>query len=129
MIDWLEIPVLNLERAMDFYTAILDVPLAPIKLMPGYRAAFITAPGPTTDTMGITLVEAADHAPSGYKGCRLYFRSRPDMDTFLMRIADAGGNIVRSSTQMDQGRTQARLAYFLDTEGNVMGAYAPAPAC
>lgn len=126
LFDWIDIPVIDIERAATFYGALLETRLEIVELVATHRAAFLPVGQGESLGFGVALMEAEAFAPSGYRGCRLYFRALPDMDAFLVRVEEAGGRIEMPRTITGPQNAQACLAYFFDTEGNLMGAHAPA---
>ena len=122
--DWVEIPVENIARAAAFYGAVLETEVPIIELAPGRKAAFLpVADAPASP--GCALMEAEGYVPAGYKGCRLYFSAAPDMEVFLARVEEAGGHIEMPPAAVGAAAETAYLAYFFDTEGNLLGAHAP----
>ncbi len=122
LVDWFEIPVCDLERAVAFYGAVLEMDLQVQEIQLGYRMAFLLPPGATAGPSG-ALIETDGYTPAGYKGCRLYF-ARRDLDAFLARVEEAGGTIAMPARSLDVGPTPTWLAYFRDTEGNLLGLHA-----
>lgn len=123
-LDWVEIPVENIARAAAFYGAMLETELRVTELAPGHKAAFLPmADAPSSP--GCALVEAEGYVPAGYKGCRLYFNALPDMEAFLARVEEAGGHVEMPPAAVGAAAETAYLAYFFDTEGNLLGAHAP----
>lgn len=123
-LDWVEIPVANIARAAAFYGAMLETALRVTELAPGHKAAFLPmADAPASP--GCALVEAEGYVPAGYKGCRLYFNALPDMEAFLARVEEAGGHVEMPPAAVESAAATACLAYFFDTEGNLLGAHAP----
>lgn len=124
LIDWFEIPVHDLERAVAFYEAVLETELDIQEFMPGYRMALLPRSGPSAPGPGGALIEASGYIPAGYNGCRIYFVQR-DLDACLVRVEEAGGKIEMPAKQLGEGTETAWLAYFMDTEGNLLGLHAP----
>ncbi len=124
LIDWFEIPVCDLERAVAFYEAVFEMELHIQELLPGYRMAFLPLSAHARPGPGGALVEASGYTPAGYRGCRIYFAQR-DLDACLIRVEEAGGQIRMPGQQIGTGSATAWLAYVLDTEGNLLGLHAP----
>ena len=123
-IDWIEIPVTKLERAAEFYGKLFETTLEVRDEMPGIRSAFLPLAKRTTSSPVVALMEGKPFTPSGYQGCRLYFRAEPTMEAFLARVEDAGGVIEIPPLEFDSQLEKTLLAMFFDTEGNLVGAYA-----
>ncbi len=125
LFDWIEIPVVNLDRAVRFYVAVLETSLEVMELQPGYRVAFLPVPEDTPAGPGGMLVETEGFGPAGEQGCRVCFGAGADIDGFLMRVEEAGGRISQPKTCLRDGDSAAYLAWFYDTEGNLLGIHAP----
>ncbi len=124
LIDWFEIPVHNLERAVTFYETVLETELEIQEFAPGYRIAFLSLSGSSPLGPGGALIEASGYSPAGYQGCRIYF-ARKDWEACLTRVEEAGGKIEMPGKRIGEGAETAWLAYFFDTEGNLLGLHAP----
>ena len=125
LFDWIEIPVEELDRAARFYSAVLETDLEVTELQPGYRVAFLPIPEDTPAGPGGMLVETEGFDPAGEQGCRVCFGTAADIDGFLMRVEEAGGRISQPKTRLGDGDSVAYLAWFYDTEGNLLGVHAP----
>ena len=125
LFDWIEIPVEDLDRAARFYSAVLETDLEVTELQPGYRVAFLPIPEDTPAGPGGMLVETEGFGPAGEQGCRVCFGAAADIDGFLMRVEEAGGRISQPKTRLDDGNSVAYLAWFYDTEGNLLGVHVP----
>jgi uncharacterized protein len=120
-INWFEIPVADLERAMKFYAAMTGTPMT--------REAF----GPPGEEMAIFSI---DNMQDGISGCLLsspqskpaqngtliYLSAFPNIDTWLARVEPAGGRILTPKTALPPG--MGFYAHILDSEGNRVGLHA-----
>ncbi len=111
---WVEIPVVDLERAATFYQTVFGLPAGKID-DDGVRRT-LTLFNPTEGGMGISLNQNAGFEPSD-KGVYVYFRSEGDT---LEKVTAAGGKVVQDKTSMGDAGTFASIQ---DTEGNVLGLY------
>ncbi len=119
-INWFEIPVADLSRAMAFYAAMTDTPLR--------REAF-GAPG---EEMAIFEVDSQEgisgclvsspEAKPAQNGTMVYLNAWPSVDAWLMRVEQAGGKIVTPKTALPPG--MGFFAHILDSEGNRVGLHA-----
>jgi predicted enzyme related to lactoylglutathione lyase len=119
-INWFEIPVADLTRAMKFYEAMTATKLR--------REAY----GPPGEEMAVfevdsregvngCLVFSADAKPS-QAGTTVYLSASPSVSAWLSRVEAAGGKIITPRTALPEG--MGFFAHILDTEGNRVGLHA-----
>lgn len=114
MINWIEIPVVDLDRARAFYQAILDVELQVMNIGPINYAMF-----PTEDRFNAgALAQGEGYIPSA-SGIAVYLDGGNDLDIILRRVAPAGGKVILAKTYF--GPEAGFSALFIDTEGNRIG--------
>jgi hypothetical protein len=126
LIVWADIPVTDLDRAMDFYGAVLQRGFVTVEGMDG-----IALPGPAAGedpeqqewSVAFDLVVGEQARPS-LDGCTIYLESSGDPEGMLRRAADAGGEILMPATFM--GDMVGTIGFFRDTEGNRIGVHANA---
>ncbi len=113
MVGWFEIPVLNLERAKQFYDKVFDITITvhdfgglPMGWFP-YDPEKKGAPG--------TLIQHDMYTPSATKGTLIYFSCK-NLVNELSRVEAAGGTILKPKTQIGVGH--GFMALFIDSEGN-----------
>ncbi len=123
-LDWIEIPVTEIERAAEFYGKLFETTLEVRDEVPGIRSAFLQLENRSTSSPVVALMEGKPFTPSGYQGCRLYFRAEPSLEAFLARVEEAGGAIEISPLEFESQSKRTLLAMFFDTEGNLLGAHA-----
>jgi uncharacterized protein len=119
-INWFEIPVADLSRAMTFYAAMTGTSLR--------REAF-GAPG---EEMAIFEVETQEgitgcllcspDAQPAQNGTTVYLSAEPSVDAWLARVEPAGGRILTPKTALPPG--MGFFAHILDSEGNRVGLHA-----
>ncbi len=119
-INWFEIPVADLTRAMKFYEAMAGAKLK--------REAF-GAPGEemaifeVDSQEGITgcLVSSPEVKPA-QQGSLVYLNATPSIDAWIERAQKAGAKILTPKTALppDMGY----FAHILDSEGNRVGLHA-----
>ncbi|NKB54982.1 MAG: VOC family protein [Alphaproteobacteria bacterium] len=107
-VDWFEIPVGDLERASNFYSAVLDADLVPMEVPEGKMKAFQNGEMPVG-----ALVENPHNKPSA-TGSLVYFHS-DDIDATLGQVTGAGGTVAVPKTSIGP---YGHIAQFVDTEGN-----------
>ncbi len=126
-IVWADIPVIDLDRAMRFYGAVLQTRFAPAEGMEGialevppedFDPSRMEPPFPVS----FDLALSQESRPST-DGCTIYLNSHGDPEGMLQRVEKAGGKVLMPVT--DMGEMVGSLAFFLDSEGNRIGVHAP----
>lgn len=121
VINWFEIPALDLDRAVRFYEAALDAPLrrevfggAPLAIFASSEEA----------TGGAIVCNPKDARPSVTgDGVTVYLHAGPALRATLDRIEPAGGKIDSSIIELPDNI--GYIAFFIDTEGNRIGLHSP----
>ena len=111
-INWFEIPVTDMKRAVSFYEAIFEYELR-LNELPGLQMAWFPM-DPTSSGATGTLMLAPDYKPS-HEGTMVYF-SVPDIDAVLGRVAAHGGKVLYPKKAL--GGEHGFVAHFEDSEGN-----------
>ena len=110
-VNWFEIPVSDMQRAIKFYGEAFDIKLEPIEIGPQEFAFFPMQKGAVG--AGGTLMHGPGAKPS-HQGTTVYFRVE-DIDPVLGQIGKAGGKTLSPRVSVgDYGFT----AHFEDSEGN-----------
>ncbi len=112
-INWFEIPVNDMARAVTFYSTILDVELTADPATPGYSMAVL----PNQGGVGGALLSGEGYTPSS-QGVLVYLNGGDDLDAILTRVAAAGGQVLMPKTSIGEN---GFAAFFLDSEGNKLG--------
>ena len=113
-INWVEIPVNDMERAKNFYAAVFNYEFNDMNMEGIEMAIFPWTPG-APNASG-ALVKGNDYQPS-QGGVKIYFQC-DDLNTELNRVESNGGQIILSKTGLgDFGH----MGLIIDTEGNVIG--------
>ncbi|MBT8263632.1 MAG: VOC family protein [Bacteroidia bacterium] len=112
---WVEIPVTDMNRAINFYEAVLDVELKLVDFG-GVQMGWFpfsenaeAIPGATG-----TLIKHETYIPS-QEGTLVYIHSK-DVQIELDRIEAAGGTIYQPKTQISP--EHGFMGVFIDSEGN-----------
>ena len=113
-LNWFEISVNDIDRAVKFYEDIFDIKFVRMDMMGMKMAGF----PPEPPHSGGALVQSNDHKPS-MDGAVIYLNGNPDLQLVLDRVAEAGGQIVMGKTLIDE--QIGYMAFFIDTEGNKLG--------
>ena len=113
MVGWLEIPVLDMERAKKFYENVFKIEISIHDLDGFIMGWFPFAP----DKKGVSgsLVKHEMYKPSASDGPLVYFTCI-DLAKELSRVETAGGEIKRPKTEIGGGH--GFMALVNDTEGN-----------
>ena len=118
-IVWADIPVTDMDRAREFYRAVLQ---ADIDLMPGMEDVALLPGDPMGGEVSGDLVKSANAKP-GAGGVTIYLDSNGDPEGMLERAAAAGGQVAMPVS--DMGETVGFIGFFIDSEGNRIGVHAP----
>jgi uncharacterized protein len=111
LISWVEIPALDLERAIKFYNKVLNIELDTTGCGKEQMACFPTGEGALFTTPGFK--------PSK-DGVVVNLNVSDRLDEALRVIADNGGKVVKPKTKIE-GEGEGYFALFIDSEGNRMG--------
>lgn len=111
-INWFEIPVSNMQRAINFYENTLSITFS-IMVMEGLKLAMFPAGDEQT---GGALVEGAGYIPSK-EGSIVYLNADERMDDILARVTEAGGNVILNKMSIGEFGFVGR---FEDSEGNTV---------
>ena len=119
LVNWLEIPVTDMKRAMQFYETVFEHPLRRETVGDVDLAVFTHA-----ESAG-ALVRGEQYRSSAFYGPVPYFNA-PQLDDVLARVTYAGGRTVRGPVQLPDN--MGRFAHITDSEGNRIGLHEPAMA-
>ena len=117
---WFELPVIDMQRAQNFYRSVFDVSFKEEE-MGGYQMAIFEAEEGAVSGM---LVLGEHYQPSA-TGAVVYFNGGADLNEPLAKIESHGGSILMPKTPIHEGDC-GYFAMFLDSEGNRVGLYSPA---
>jgi uncharacterized protein len=119
-INWFEIPVADLSRAMKFYAAMTGTPLRREAFgAPGEEIAIFEVD--TQEGINGCLLSSPDAQPA-QNGTLIYLSAAPSVDAWLERVESAGGRIIKPKTALPPG--MGFFAHILDSEGNRVGVHA-----
>ncbi|MEM6282039.1 MAG: VOC family protein [Chloroflexota bacterium] len=114
-ITWFEIPVVDIERAVKFYNAVIDGECGEIR-DGGIRKMAVLPYGMVAG--GGSLVQTEGFVP-GSDGIVIYLPGGDDLQVMLDRVEPAGGTITRPKARIDMGY----IGIFTDSEGNTVGLF------
>lgn len=115
LINWVEIPVTDLERAKKFYDTIFGgIEFQEMEQNGNKYAIF-----PSNDQFNAgALVKGEYYRPSS-DGISIYMDGGKDLDNILKHVKKAGGEIIMSKTYT--GKEAGYVGMLIDTEGNKIG--------
>ncbi|PJF44690.1 MAG: hypothetical protein CUN55_02620 [Phototrophicales bacterium] len=113
-VNWFEIPVLDLERAVQFYNAIFDIKMQQI---PETQMYMFPTDDPQNDVSG-ALVKGEGYRPLSEGGAVIYLNASGKLDEVLARVEEAGGKIALPRTDISPF---GFMAFIIDSEGNRVG--------
>lgn len=114
---WFEIPTVDLDRAMQFYGAVLQTTFHEEHMGPMHMAVFAHE----GEAVAGALVRA-EHMQPSTSGTVVYLNAGPALQPVLDRVPAAGGTIIVPKTLISP-----EIGYFAvvrDTEGNHVGLHA-----
>lgn len=111
VVNWFEIPVKDLGRAVTFYEKVFEVKLS-TEEMAGVKMAMFPFMQGAPGAAG-SLVQGASYEPS-HSGTVVYFTVE-DIPEALRRINANGGKTLMPKTSIGE---YGSIAHFEDTEGN-----------
>jgi hypothetical protein len=112
VVNWFEIPVLDLQRAKLFYETVLSFKMTEETIAGETMALF-----PYQEGHGSSGALVAHQAEPSQGGTLLYFTSPSgDAAKELARVERAGGKVITPKTLITE--EIGYCGYFLDTEGN-----------
>jgi uncharacterized protein len=111
VVNWFEIPVKDLDRAVRFYETVFEVKLS-TEEMEGLKMAMFPFKQGAPGAAG-SLVQGASYEPS-HAGSVVYFTVE-DIPETLRRITANGGRTLMPKTGIGE---YGSIAQFEDTEGN-----------
>lgn len=115
-VNWVDIPVHNLDRAITFYQTVMAVELqVPMGMPAGFKMAVLPF-DMGNGGVGAALVEGPGYEP-GHHGPLIYLNGGEDLSIPLSKVEQAGGKVVQPKTSIGPN---GFMAQFLDTEGNKM---------
>lgn len=109
-VSWFEIPVLDLDRAVSFYTKIYGIQME-INEVQDYSMAFF----PAQNGIGGALVKGPGSVPSE-TGSLIYLNAGKNLQPVLNRVEANGGRVILEKTKIDDDA--GYFALFIDSEGN-----------
>lgn len=124
-LHWFEIPVNDINRAVKFYSTVLDAEINIVDL--SAQMGSMLGMLPNRDGAGGALVQNSQHGytPSG-DGTLVYLVVDGDLNEAVGRIESAGGQVVLPKTPLGEGTDDGFMSWLIDTEGNKVGLFSKA---
>jgi uncharacterized protein len=113
-INWLEIPVNDIQRAKSFYRDLLGVSFHEMQLGDFSYAIFRSEDKYNTGA----LVQGPKYKPS-LDGVTIYLNGGDDLNKVLQKVKSIGGSIIMEKTFLS--KEAGWIGFFIDTEGNRIG--------
>lgn len=117
-IVWVDIPVLDLERAIGFYSAVLG---APVTRQGGPGFVFGLLPHTGNEVGGCLYSPGGDNAPSK-AGPLIYLNVEGRLAQAAQAVADKGGQVLQAVHSIGP---HGFRAIVVDSEGNRIALHAP----
>lgn len=115
---WIEIPVSNMERAIQFYQTVFNIQLHRQQMGDLDMAWFPWIEGGAPGAGGALAYQKDMYQPS-QQGTLAYLMSQEDnLNVELARIEAAGGKVLMPKTPIGDDAAFGYMALFNDTEGN-----------
>jgi predicted enzyme related to lactoylglutathione lyase len=112
-VNWVEIPVLNFERAKEFYSRIYNYEMHE-ETMGHLRMGFLPMER-ESQGVGGAIVQGTGYTPSSL-GAKVYLNGGKDLLNVLNRVEGAGGDVLIHKTKITD--EIGYFAAFEDPEGN-----------
>ena len=118
VINWFDIPAIDLERAIKFYETTLGIKLIAENMLGAQMAIFPAQPGEATGAL-----MAREGVTPGTTGPTIYLKAGDDLSVALARVEKAGGKVIFPKTFIKEG--VGYFAMLIDSEGNSVGLHSP----
>lgn len=114
LINWMEIPVLDMGRAVSFYKKILGIEFHQMQMGDIQYAIF-----PSEDKFNGGALACGPHYQPGTGGLTVYLDGGEDLNNILLKVPEAGGEIMMAKTFL--APEAGYIGFFIDSEGNKIG--------
>lgn len=116
---WAEIPVSDMDRAVQYYEKVLQTELKLGDEGPNPMATFVTGDG-----SGVSGNLYPGRPAQNGQGPTIHLTCPGSLETTLERVKQAGGKVVSDIVAIPAGR----FFYSVDPDGNSIGFFSPADA-
>ncbi|HEY4788361.1 MAG TPA: VOC family protein [Bacteroidales bacterium] len=114
LINWVEIPVIDLKRAIGFYSKILGVEFNEMEIGGSRYAIF-----PTDDRFNSGALAQGEYYKPNTDGITIYLDGGTDLSIILSKVKAAGGEVIMEKIFL--AKEAGYIGMFIDTEGNKIG--------
>jgi predicted enzyme related to lactoylglutathione lyase len=114
LINWLEIPVIDIDRAKAFYGAILGIEFYDMSLGDVKYALF-----PSDDQFNNGALAQGEYYKPSIDGVTIYLDGGDDLSKILDTVENAGGAVLME--KMFLSNEAGYIGMFIDSEGNKIG--------
>lgn len=119
LVSWIEIPVIDMQRACDFYENILGIKL---QVMPLGELTMAFFPVEESGVGGALCKHDGHYLPSE-NGIIIYLKADPSIDEMLEKVVMAKGTVITKKKQISENPDYGFMALIKDTEGNKIALY------
>ena len=114
LINWVEIPVTDMKRAIGFYSQIFEIEFIEMEIGVVKYALF-----PTDDKYNCGALAQGDYYKPSADGVTIYLDGGNDLDVILSKVKTACGNVIMGKTLLSN--EAGYIGLFIDSEGNRIG--------
>jgi uncharacterized protein len=118
VINWFEIPVTDLDRAVKFYEKLLGGAIHQQEMME-FKMGFLPMEG---QGVGGALCQGPGYVPTT-QGVVVYLNGGNDLNPQLSLVEELGGKVLMPKTKITD--EIGYMAFFTDSEGNKMAFHSP----
>lgn len=115
VINWFNLPSSDFDRAIKFYSSVLEIEMLRMPSPDGFENAFFSNPQEGGVSGGIG--SNPQQKPST-EGATIYFDVNGRIDGVLDRVEKHGGQVIMPKTNIGEF---GNIALVMDTEGNLVG--------
>lgn len=112
IINWFEIPVVDMDRAIKFYSEVFSYSSMQQMDFGGFKMAFFPA---EQGSLGGALCKGDGYKPT-QDGVVIYFSVQPDLNVALSKVEAAGGKVIVPKRIITE--EYGYMGLFIDSEGN-----------
>lgn len=116
LINWFEIPALDINRAILFYKEVLGLDITETEMF-GTKMGFFPTDG--TNVSG-AIVQGEDYIPST-SGIIAYLNGGSDLEIVLNKVKNSNGKVIVPKTLISP--EMGYFGMFIDSEGNKMAVH------
>lgn len=115
VINWFNLPSADFERAIQFYSSVLDIKMFRLPSPDGFENAFFSNPqeGGVSGSIG-----SNPQQKPGADGPTIYFDVNGRIDEVMEKVSMNGGQVVVPKTNIGEF---GNIAMAIDSEGNMIG--------